>query len=644
MRRTPPPAAPVRDARGPCVLLAAVAALCVATSVTFPLYDPDLWQHLAAGRHVWETHQLPHTQIWSWPTYGAPDVMHSWAFRVLLYPFWNAGGVTGLFVWRWLTTLAAFAVLWTTARRMGAGGVTALVMLVLAALVWRQRSMVRPETLVAVLLALQLWILESRRRAAFSSADVTGAARDRSVWLVPLLWVWTQAHVSFVFGFAVLAIYALGDLVPQSAPVKRTAANASAVAHPGAARGPAENHGALRALIAPGARTRLIALVVASAAVVFVNPYGADLVLQPFDFFLHHRNEPLLRSIDELRPADWSQNLRNGLPLFVLGWPLLTLWRALRGRADLVELLLCVMFTAAALASQRFVGFLVLVAAPFMARDLAAWRGTHSGTPLGWMRATAAAIACVVLCVPEWTRPEPRPGFGLDLRSFPVEAGNFIEAHGVRGRGFNYFYHGGWLLWRFRAERDRLPFMDVHQAGTPEIRAAYLSAFAYRGAWRSLDDTHHFDWLLLRRTQAPGDSVLDFADDDTSFARVFLDDAGALYVRRQGANRAVADAFGYRVLPGGVARLTPLGRACETDSALRAATRAELERARAGSPHHARAASLLANVALIEGRFADARALLLEAQAIAPDTRLVRERLAMIAGRDSSKESREATP
>ena len=332
-------------------------------------------------------------------------------------------------------------------------------------------------------------------------------------------------------------------------------------------------------------------------------------------------------------PAQWTAPVRDRLAAAGPGA------RALRRKLDPVELLLCALFVTAGLASQRFMGFLVLVAAPFMARDLAAWRSARPRAALGWMRATAAAAVCVAVCIPEWTRPEPRPGFGLDTRTFPVVASDFMEAHDVRGRSFNYFYHGGWLLWRFHAERDRLPFMDVHQAGTPAIRAAYHAAFAHRTAWRALDDTHHFDWLLLRRAQTPGDSVLDFADDDTSFARVFLDDAAALYVRRDGVNRAVADSFGYRVLPGGMAKLGALGRACERDPVLRALTRAELERARHSSPHHARAASLLANVAMIEGRFANARALLLEAQAIAPDTRLVVERLAMITARDSSSES-----
>src|SRR5213593_909092 len=95
--------APQTASRGPWILLASVAAVCVGVSVSFRLYDPDLWQHLEVGRYLWRTHHIPHTEIWTWPSYGAPAVLPSWGFRALLWPFYAAGGVWGLYVWRWLT-------------------------------------------------------------------------------------------------------------------------------------------------------------------------------------------------------------------------------------------------------------------------------------------------------------------------------------------------------------------------------------------------------------------------------------------------------------------------------------------------------------------------------------------------------------
>src|SRR6185369_17113232 len=149
----------------PAMLLAALAAAAsIVISASFALFDPDLFQHLLVGKVIWQTHAVPTHHLWTWPSYGQPEVLPSWLFRALVWPFWSVGGVVGLFVWRWLTALAAFGLVWLVARRLGARGLTPLVVIAVCALVYRQRSMVRPETLVAVLLALELWILETRRQ------------------------------------------------------------------------------------------------------------------------------------------------------------------------------------------------------------------------------------------------------------------------------------------------------------------------------------------------------------------------------------------------------------------------------------------------------------------------------------------------
>ena len=117
--------------RGVLAASLVVAAVCALAAVTTRIYDPDLWQHLLVGKVIWQTHAIPHTQLWTWPTHGAPDVLPSWLFRVLLWPFWNIGGLWGLYAWRWLTTFVAFGLAYLTARRMGATGVGPLLMICL---------------------------------------------------------------------------------------------------------------------------------------------------------------------------------------------------------------------------------------------------------------------------------------------------------------------------------------------------------------------------------------------------------------------------------------------------------------------------------------------------------------------------------
>ena len=99
---------------------------------------------------------------------------------------------------------------------------------------------------------------------------------------------------------------------------------------------------------------------------------------------------------------------------------------------------------------------------------------------------------------PEWSAPSLPLGIRLRPLWYPERACDFMAANGVRGRGFNAFDLAGYQLYRFWPERERLPFIDIHQTGTRADRDA-LRATARRrvrvGA--SLDARHRFDYALL---------------------------------------------------------------------------------------------------------------------------------------------------
>jgi hypothetical protein len=493
-----------------------IAAGCVLFSVTFRIIDTDFWQHLAVGRAIWTTHSIPHTQVWSWPTYGTPEVLPSWLFRALLWPFYQAGGLSGLFAWRWLTTLLAFGIAYATARRMGARGFTPMVVLVLCALVYRQRSQVRPETLAAVLLATTLFLLESRRVAI-----AAGRAAPRSIWtLVAVALAWANAHISYVLLFILLGIHLLD-------------------AHVRAARGRG----------APPRDLWWIAL--ACAAISFLNPFGWRALWQPFDFFLHWRDSAMFQGIGELRAVGWKNNETNGVFLLLAGWPLLQLWRSRRAAFDLAEALTCLFITAYALPSQRFLSTYALTAAPYVARDFDLWMTTRRWprwTAAPAARAALAIVACIGLSLPEWVRRDSpmKPGIGIELTRYPIAACDFIAAHDIRGRAFNQSRLAGYMLWRFWPDRGRLPFFSIHpESSPPDIRALYAAVFTNASAWTEADARFRFDYVLLDRQQYGTDRLYDRLDTDSTWALAFADDAALLYLRRDGAMAAKAESLAY---------------------------------------------------------------------------------------------------
>lgn len=598
--------------RDPALWLAALAAAaCVVVSTGFPLWETDVWQHLAVGKAIWSLGRVPVTQLWSWPTYGAPDVNPSWGFSALLWPVWQAGGLAGLFIWRWVASLAAFALLWLAARRMGARGVVPFLVVAVAALTWRYRSQIRPETIVAVLIALQIWILETRRHGG----------PDRTLWLIPLQCLWANVHLSSHLGLMMIGFHVVQDWIDARRPAR--AAGRGAPAAPGRTPAPA----------------RLAAIGAAALLASLVNPHGWRALWQPFEYVLFWRHEAIYRAIPELLPLFpdvWRTKLATGLPLLIFLWPALALLRWRRRGADAVELLACAAYTAMTLSTMRFAGFYALVAVPYLARDLAALlarvpRPARLRAP--WAAAGLAAAACVLVSLPEWSRERPLFGIGMERRRVPEAACDFVAAHGVRGRCFNPFYFGGYLLWRFWPDEDRLPFMDIHQSGTLEERERYVRAHVEPDGWRALDERYRFDWVVLDAAQSAEarDPLRDRLDLDPRFALVFRDDAAALYVRREGRHAALVERFGYSRVPGGEALLPAFGRAAQSDTAFRAGARAELVRRIASSPWNAGARSLMANLDFLDGDLEAARVQLEAALAVDPRLPGAHERLALVA-------------
>lgn len=587
--------------RQPTVWLAIlVAAAGLVLSVSFRITDADFWQHLAAGRAIWQLKSIPTVHLWSWPTYGAPEVNSSWGFDALIWPVWSARGVSGLFAWRWVTTLLAFGFLWAAARRMGARGLTPLFVMVLASLTHRAHSQIQPETLAGVLLAIQIWILESRRQGG----------RDLSPALVLVAWAWVNVHFSYVIGFLILGAYLVNDFV---------------------ARPP---HG-FDAPLRPN-RQRLAFVALAAIAVSFVNPFGWRALWQPFELMLHAKDDPLYQATLDLARSAWLHQWKTGLPVLVFGWPLLLIWRWWRAGFDAAEMLLCAVFTWAVIAVPPLTGFYALVAAPFVARDLEAvvrsvrWPAWSAGAG---NRAALVSAACLAAGFLEWSRPDQPLGIALDMKEYPVRACDFIEAHEIRGRAFNHSNLGGYMAYRFWPDRERLPFMDVHLTGTRLDRIHYGRVFTDPNGWKLMDATYRFDFVLADASQRRSevDWLRDQLDADTTWCLVFLDDAAALYLRRSGGHAALARQSEYFAVPAGEARLEMLGRGAEQDSMLRRLVRVELDRQIAASPYNARAYSMIANLDIVQRDFASAHAHLAEALRRDPLTFAAHERLGMMA-------------
>jgi hypothetical protein len=585
------------------MLAAAVATTaCSLYVVTYRIFDIDLWYNLAYGRAILSLGRVPTHQMWTWPTWGQPDVNTSWLFRALVAGLWDGAGVRGLFAWRWISTLGTFGLAWLTARRLGARGFAPLAVLAASVLAYRLRAQIRPETLATLLLSATIAILEIRRQGG----------RDRSWWLVPIAWVWINAHLTYHLLFIVLGIHLF-------------------------ASGSSGDIGRLRD--PSPARARLLLVALAALGVSFLNPFGWHALAWPFQYFLTWRGESFYRDIAELQPLSWHR----GLALLLAAWPLLLALRARRRGVDAVEILMCLFLTGLVLNGQRFLGTYAVAACPYVARDLAdslhEW--PEPGWLAGWLAAPArrAALTVAVCVGVAWLaarNPGFAPGIGIDRSQAPVDACEFIAKEGIRGRGFNDFPIGGYLLYRFWPDRNRLPFLGcLTEHSTRQQRQLYHDTF-FGGAeaWAAIDREYRFDYALLMRHQTGTGELLDVLDADSSWALVFADDAAAIFVRRSGPLASVAARDGYTLLGAGSAKLRTTDQVTAADSTQRARLVEELRRQRSVSAATGQVSKMLGYIALLDGRRDEARNEFRRAISISPRIGRVHVRLGELALED----------
>jgi len=58
--------------------------------------DPDIWWHLRNAEYLFQNHQLPRFDLYSFTVAGAPWINHEWLAEVPYYLAWRAWGLAGV--------------------------------------------------------------------------------------------------------------------------------------------------------------------------------------------------------------------------------------------------------------------------------------------------------------------------------------------------------------------------------------------------------------------------------------------------------------------------------------------------------------------------------------------------------------------
>ena len=444
------------------------------TAAAQPRMDVDLGWHLRTGQLIWETGAIPHSDPYSFTVAGQPWITHEWLSEVVMWPTYANWGHAGLMV---LFSTVLVLGLWFVYRQMrdeGASLCIATALLFLcgftAWFIWGTRPLAFTLCLAPLYaLLLRRWWLGS----------------DRALWpLAPLMVIWVNLHGGYMFGLGLLAIYLVGGLLSRWLPTEPP-------------------RGSLRGLAVVGGLCFLATL---------ANPNTYQILWYPFDTLSSAAMRKYL--------GDWPSPDFHEIKYWPFGL-MLTLFfaavaRDLR-RMAVVDLMLVLTLAGMALQSNRQVPLFALVATPVLARHVGALGPDlralldASGLARRWQqanrpvrRSTALVAATWLIAVASYAFLGANVADSLSAKSiaevqeanFPVGAVKYIKEHDIRGRLYNAYNWGGYLVLNFYPER--LVFIDSRaDVYRDSFIEEYLETYYVRPRWRETLDTHAVQFALL---------------------------------------------------------------------------------------------------------------------------------------------------
>ncbi len=460
--------------RATFALLAGFAAFAFTIIVPTALRDGDTGWHLATGAWIVAHARVPTSDPFSFTAPGRPWVAHEWLSELAMYASYRVAGWSGLIILIGTAMAALFAVVAHEIRRWLSprASVAALLMLVTRLL---PSLLARPHILALPILAAWLIVLLHARERG--KAPPFGFAL--------LMLVWANAHGSFVFGLALVGVFALEALIAA----------------------------------APSDRRRVVlgwgAFGVACAVAATVTPADVDGLAFPF----YVDRLKLLAHLNEWQPADFATF--SGFEAILLATLAVLLLRPVRIPPIRLLLMLGVLHLALQHTRQEIV--LVVVGILVLAEPLGkAWtaKTAPSATPRPASR--SIGILILILAVGLAGYRIAVPVVRTDSAGVPATALRHLPPSLRSQRVFNEYSFGGSLILA-----GIRPYIDGRSDmyGDPFTLDYFAIAGGDTTLWRAANARWHFGWTIL----PPRSPLVRMLDRDPAWQRIYADNVAVIH-------------------------------------------------------------------------------------------------------------------
>ena len=521
----------VADLLGRLTIGPAILAVVFAIKILFPIfYDPDFYWHLKTGEYIVSLGALPKGEVFTFTHEGMPWVHSEWLFQVLLFLVYKALGLPGVSGFVAILYTGCLYVNYLSCKRVLDDEAKAVITTLLFCATFGGIAP-RPHLLTFLFLSITIYLL----------LEFKYSSELRRLWSLPaLMVVWVNVHGGYFLGLGLLMLFAATEWTIFF--VRR------------------END-ELQARRLKGLNQVVFVALLAT----LVNPSFILSWVYPF--------QVIALSGDTSMISEWqSPNFHEARFLYFLGTVFLFVGVLIysRRKPDLTELAVPLVFVAGAFYSVRNIPLASLSMSPFFSlflgslitspRDRSDWRaeadplGRKGVLPSGLRRFLSSgnqhigkregvlnwilvgiALFSVALIYPTHTQT-----LRAEMaRNLPVGAVDFVIRNAIRGRMFNTYHHGGYLIYRLFPEQKVFvyPRTDFFRTG---YLAENSAIYAGDPAWKDLFRKYQVDYVICESAPPLRQLLLEGND----YRLVFDDGMHSVLVKDTDKYRKIIEQYG----------------------------------------------------------------------------------------------------
>ncbi len=482
----------------------------------FDSIGQDIGRHLKVGEIIWQTKEVPKTNLFSFTEPNFPFINHHWLSEVIFFGIFSLAGFTGLILIKVVLIFAAFLLLFFIAKNYAKFWPLTISFL-LSIFIFIQRTEVRPEIFSFVILAFFLWVLF---QAKYSS-------RSDWLWFLPLLELfWVNLHIYFFIGpFLVLAFFIDRLINKDYAHIKK-----------------------------------IIAVLFLTFAATLINPNGIQGALLPFNVL----NEYGYNIVENQTLSFFADFFGFSLSIFIFKLSAAILIVSLiltakKSRHRIFEIIISAFFIYAGFKMLRNLPLYALVSFPIIAivlTDIQDYLLRFNLNRAQVFRRVSSVfrisvfvfLVFMIFLVTNnsfYKYASSSKTFGFSVPNGLERAVDFVKQNKIKGPMFNNFDVGGYLIWRLYPQEKVFVDNRPEAYSVKFFNETYKPMQKSKEKWQEFSEKYSINFVFFghKDTTPWGDNFLKSIVKNPDWKIIYINEEAIVLVKNDKKNADIISKF-----------------------------------------------------------------------------------------------------